>query len=152
VWLLITYWLGLPVSPSHALVGGILGAAIAAHGPDAVHVAGLTKIGVSLFAAPVIGMASGWACMELILILAKGAAPSINRQFKRAQIATSALLAVSQGSNDAQKTIGVITMALVISGAQSEFRVPAWVVLSVSGPCTALPRRWSRHLSCSWRA
>jgi PiT family inorganic phosphate transporter len=130
LWLLLTYWLGLPVSPSHALVGGIVGATLAASGPDAIRLAGLGKIAFGLFAAPIIGMASGWLFMETILIAARGASPGINRHFKRAQIGTSFLLAVSQGSNDAQKTIGVITMALVVSGAQTDFHAPAWVVLS----------------------
>ena len=129
LWLLATYRLGLPVSPSHALVGGIIGATVAASGVGAIRLAGLTKIVGSLLLAPVIGMACGWLFMELILIVARGASPKINRRFKQAQVVTSTLLAISQGSNDAQKTIGVITMALVISGAQAEFRVPLWVSL-----------------------
>lgn len=128
-WLLVTYRLGLPVSPSHALVGGIIGAAVAAHGPNAIYLSGLIKIVVSLFVAPIIGMASGWTFMEIILVLARGASPGINRYFKSAQVVTSTLLAVSQGSNDAQKTIGVMTMALVISGTQPAFVVPFWVML-----------------------
>jgi PiT family inorganic phosphate transporter len=128
-WLLITYRLGLPVSPSHALVGGIVGAAIAANGPGTIYMSGLIKIVASLIVAPIISMISGWTFMELILILAKGTTPGVNTYFKRAQLITSALLAVSQGSNDAQKTIGVITMALVISGEQAAFVVPFWVIL-----------------------
>ncbi len=132
LWLAITYALGLPISPSHALVGGIIGATVMASGWSAIHVAGLTKIVLALVAAPFIGMACGWFFMELILIVARGATPHINAQFKRAQIATSALLAISQGSNDAQKTIGVMTMALMIGGAQTQFRAPWWVVVSAA--------------------
>ncbi len=130
LWLLLMYWLGLPISPSHALVGGILGAALATGGPGAIHLGGLVKIGLSLFAAPLIGLACGWLFMEGLLIAAHGATPAINRHFKTVQVGTSMLLALSQGSNDAQKTIGVITMALVISGAQTEFHAPLWVVLT----------------------
>jgi len=130
IWLLITYWLGLPVSPSHALVGGIIGAGLAAGGPGAIHLGGLIKIALSLFAAPLIGMVCGWFFMEALLVAVQKATPAINRQFKSVQIGTSMLLAISQGSNDAQKTIGVITMALVISGAQTEFHAPFWAVLS----------------------
>lgn len=128
-WLLFTYWLGLPASPSHALIGGMLGVAIAAQGPQAVRLAGLTRVVMGLFAAPIIGVVVGWLFMEGLLIALRGAAPHVNRQLKRAQVGASILLALSQGSNDAQKTIGLITMTLVIAGEQSEFRVPFWVVL-----------------------
>jgi inorganic phosphate transporter, PiT family len=128
-WLLFTYWLGLPVSPSHALIGGMLGVAIAAQGLQAVRMAGLTRVVLGLFAAPIIGVVAGWLFMEGLLFALRGAAPNVSKPLKRAQIGASFLLALSQGSNDAQKTIGLITMTLVIAGKQSEFRVPFWVVL-----------------------
>lgn len=130
VWLLVTYRLGLPVSPSHSLVGGIIGATVAASGWEAIHPAGLIKIVTSLIAAPMVGLISGWFFMHLVLFLARGASPRISRSFSRAQIATSTLLALSQGSNDAQKTMGVIMMALVITGGEADFRIPVWVLLA----------------------
>ena len=129
VWLLLTYRLGLPVSPSHALVGGILGAAVAAEGFSVVHTNGLVIILASLLAAPLIAWLVGWVFMHLILFLARDASPHINRFFKSAQVLTSGLLAISQGSNDAQKTMGVIVMALVARGVQPAFSVPTWVIV-----------------------
>jgi inorganic phosphate transporter, PiT family len=129
LWLLLTYRLGLPVSPSHALVGGIVGAAIAAGGVQSVQIAGLTKVVAGLLAAPLIGFASGWLFMNLLLFLVRGASPRVNGHFKLLQVPASFGLALTQGSNDAQKTIGLITMALVISGQQTSFYVSEWVVV-----------------------
>jgi len=79
--------------------------------------------------APLTGMVAGWLMMKIVLFLARGASPKINWFFKRAQIITSACLALSHGSNDAQKTMGVITAALVILGFQQEFVVQPWVII-----------------------
>ena len=132
-WNLVTWLLGIPSSSSHALVGGLVGAVIAGHGWGAIEVDGLIKVAVALFASPLIGLVAGYFLMHLTLFLARGARPSINRFFKRAQVVTSLGLALSHGANDAQKTMGIITLGLVVQGIIPEFVVPTWVVLLSAG-------------------
>ncbi len=136
-WNLVTWWLGIPSSSSHALVGGIMGAVIVSEGINAIESAGLIKVGVALFASPVIGLVGGYLLMHLTLFLARGARPGVNRFFKQAQILTSISLALSHGANDAQKTMGMITLGLVVEGAIPTFEVPPWVVL-ISAAAIAL--------------
>jgi PiT family inorganic phosphate transporter len=128
-WNVATYIIGIPSSSSHALIGGLIGAAVVAEGFQVVYVQGLIKVFGALIGAPILGLAAGWIFMRLLLLLARGASPSINTFFKRAQILSSLALAFSHGTNDAQKTMGVITMALVIRGVIPEFVVPWWVIL-----------------------
>ncbi len=128
-WNVVTYLIGIPSSSSHALIGGMLGAAIVARGVGVVLVPGLIKVIIALIGAPILGLVAGWVFMRLVLFLARGASPSINTLFKRTQILTSLALAFSHGTNDAQKTMGVITMALVIRGTIPSFVVPWWVIL-----------------------
>jgi PiT family inorganic phosphate transporter len=133
VWNLITWWLGIPSSSSHALVGGIVGAVTVSVGLDAIRGSGLIKVGVALFLSPVLGILFGYLFMNLTLFLVRGATPRINRFFKRAQIVTAAGLALSHGANDAQKTMGVITLGLLIDGVIDQFAVPIWVVAISAG-------------------
>jgi PiT family inorganic phosphate transporter len=128
-WNLLTWWLGLPASSSHALVGGLVGAAIASAGWHAVVVWGLVKILIALFLSPLLGMGAGFLVMRFLLFLCRRATPDVNRVFRFGQIFTSLILALSHSANDAQKTMGVITLGLVIAGAQNSFHVPVWVVL-----------------------
>jgi len=128
VWNLITWSLGIPSSSSHALVGGLVGAAIVGYGVDAVQLHGLTKVTVALLLSPPVGLLGGYAFMKLVLFLARGASPRINWFFKRAQTFTALGLALSHGTNDAQKTMGIITMGLVGAGVLKQFQVPWWVV------------------------
>lgn len=128
VWDILTWYFGIPSSSSHALIGGMLGAAMFGGHLADVHLAGLEKVAVALFLSPIVGLAFGWVLMRLILFLARGASPGVNGLFKRAQIATSFALALSHGTNDAQKTMGIITAALIILGYQSDFTVPVWVI------------------------
>ncbi len=132
-WNVLTYLVGIPSSSSHALVGGMVGAAVIARGTEVIHVAGLIKVVTALVSAPILGAVAGWFALKLILFLARGASPRINALFKRAQVLTSVALAFSHGTNDAQKTMGVITMALVVRGVLPEFAVPWWVVLLSAG-------------------
>ncbi len=132
-WNVITWLLGIPSSSSHALIGGMLGAAVMSFGLQAVLVRGLLKVIVALFFSPVLGLIAGYLMMNLVLFLARGASPRINWLFKRAQTLTSLALALSHGSNDAQKTMGIITMGLVATGYLSTFEVPWWVVLLCAG-------------------
>ncbi len=138
-WNLLTWFLGIPSSSSHALVGGLLGAAITARGVQAVLLPGLIKILVSLSVSPVLGLLSGFLLTRFTLFLSSALkfSPRVNSWFRRSQVVTSIGLALSHGANDAQKTMGVITLALFVSGAIPRFRVPAWVVL-VSAAAIAL--------------
>ena len=130
LWNLLTWYLGIPSSSSHALIGGILGATVMAAGWGAVQVQGFEKILIALFTSPLIGFAIGFLSLRLILILAWNATPRINILFKKGQLVTATALALSHGANDAQKTMGIITLALVTGGLQSDFDIPFWVIVS----------------------
>jgi len=132
-WDLITWFFGIPSSSSHALIGGIVGAVSVDFGLGAIQMRGLAKVAIALFVSPILGLMVGYLLMQLILFLARGASPKINRFFKRSQILTSLALALSHGTNDAQKTMGIIAMALVASGYLSEFSVPKWVIVACAG-------------------
>lgn len=127
-WNLITWFFGLPSSASHALVGGIVGAATVAAGFDVVHVDGLSKVLIALVLSPIVGLTLGYLGMKLVLFLARGASPRVNWFFKNSQVVTAVALALSHGTNDAQKTMGIITMGLVAGGFLREFVVPWWVI------------------------
>ena len=129
LWDLLTWYLGFPSSSSHALIGGLLGAVVMAAGWKAIELPGLIKTLVSLFSSPIIGLVAGFLIIRVVLLLSWQATPRINGFFKRSQIITGIVLALSHGANDAQKTMGVITLALVTSGYLKEFAVPKWVVL-----------------------
>lgn len=129
LWNLLTWFLGFPSSSSHALIGGILGAALFSAGWQVIDAAGLAKVLTSLFASPVIGFVVGYALLRLILMLSWDATPRINIFFKRAQIITGLVLALSHGTNDSQKTMGIITLALVTAGVLDRFVVPIWVMV-----------------------
>jgi PiT family inorganic phosphate transporter len=133
VWNLLTWLLGIPSSSSHALVGGLIGAAATAYGFEAILLPGLTKILLTMLISPIVGMLSGYLLMKLTLFLARGATPRINVFFKRAQMVTATALALSHGTNDAQKTMGIITMGLLAGGALSRFIIPIWVIAACAG-------------------
>lgn len=133
LWNILTWYLGLPSSSSHALVGGLLGAAILAEGVGVVRVDGLTKIMVALLVSPVVGLVVGFAAMKLTMASVRQAPPSVNVWFKRGQIVTLLGLALGHGSNDAQKTMGVITMGLLAGGLIPSFHVPLWVIALSAG-------------------
>lgn len=137
VWNVATWWLGIPASSSHALVGGVMGAVAVSAGLDAIQSSGLIKVSVALFLSPVLGIFIGYLLMNLTLFLARGASPQINRFFKRAQLVTAVALALSHGANDAQKTMGIITLGLLVDGVIDEFAVPLWVI-TVSAAMIAL--------------
>lgn len=133
VWNVITWWLGIPSSSSHALVGGLVGAVILSAGFEAIKSEGLIKVTVALFVSPLLGMVMGYLLMNLTRFLARGATPRINRFFRSAQIVTTAGLALSHGANDAQKTMGVITLGLLVEGQIDAFVVPRWVIALSAG-------------------
>ncbi len=133
VWNLITWLLGIPSSASHALIGGLVGATIVGYGIDAVQLHGLLKIVITLLLSPPVGLIGGYVLMKLVLFLARGASPCINQFFKQAQTFTALALALSHGTNDAQMTMGIITMGLVGAGYLTQFQVPLWVVAASAG-------------------
>jgi PiT family inorganic phosphate transporter len=129
-WNLITWVLSIPSSSSHALVGGLVGAVAISIGFSEIQLHGVLKVVLFLFISPVIGFITGVIITNLVFLLSWKATPRVNNFFKKAQIATSLGLAMGSGANDAQKTMGVITLGLVISGLQRTFTVPFWTVLA----------------------
>jgi len=120
VWNLATWYFGIPSSSSHAIIGGMMGAAISKAGFEVLRVQGLTKIITALLLSPIIGIALGFIVMKILYFVFQKAAPSkINHGFKKMQILSAALLAFNHGSNDAQKSMGIITMALIAGGLQA---------------------------------
>ena len=140
-WNLLTWFLGIPSSSSHALIGGMVGAVVAGAGVGAIKLHGLEKVLVALFTSPLIGFVAGFLLTRMIYFLAQGASPEVNWFFKKGQLFTALAMAFSHGTNDAQKTMGIITLSLLISGYMTEFHVPFWVVAlsaSAMGLGTAL--------------
>jgi len=131
LWNIITILLGLPVSSSHALFGGIAGAAMAHGGAGILNVGGIIKILTSLLVSPIMGIVFGYLFMKLILRLFGQLSPGvISKYFGRLQIVSSSFMAFGHGSNDAQKSMGIITMALMSGGALPQGSdVPKWVIL-----------------------
>ena len=122
---------GLPVSASHALIGGVIGAGVAHLGGfGQLNLAGLTKIFTALLTSPVIGIFFGYLFMKFIMRLFANKSPGIiNKYFGRLQILSAGFMAFSHGMNDAQKVMGVITLALVSGGFLTSVEVPFWVIL-----------------------
>ena len=133
-WNLITWYLGLPSSSSHALIGGVAGSAVAASGWDVINWTGLKdKVLIPSLLAPVLGFAFAATLMVLVLWLIRRGAPSrVNRVFRRLQLISGGFVAFTHGTNDAQKTMGIISLALVATGHldPDNFDVPTWVIAS----------------------
>jgi PiT family inorganic phosphate transporter len=129
-WNLITWRLRLPSSSTHALIGGLVGAALASAGT--VHWPVLwEKVVLPMIASPLIGIVLGFGLMAAILWTFRSARPTtVNRRFRGAEVLSTAAMAYSHGTQDAQKTMGVITLALVVTGHIHHFHVPLWVILS----------------------
>jgi len=130
LWNLITWYLGFPSSSSHALVGGLVGAVVVGAGWDAILMPGLLKVLLSLLLSPLLGFVFGYIILKVLFILSWNATPKVNTVFKRSQVFTSISLALSHGTNDAQKTMGIITLTLVTAGVLEEFVVPEWVIFA----------------------
>ncbi|HSE82731.1 MAG TPA: inorganic phosphate transporter [Gaiellaceae bacterium] len=135
-WNLITWYLGLPSSSSHALIGGMVGSAIAASGFAVVEWEGLVeKVAVPSLVAPLLGIVGGAAIMVLLMWIVRRRSPGpVNRVFRRLQLVSGGFVAFTHGTNDAQKTMGVIALALVASGhLGADFdRPPFWVIVSAA--------------------
>ncbi len=129
-WNLLTWWLGLPTSSSHALIGGLVGAALCNSGPGSIVVAGLTKTAAFILIAPFVGLFLGWSYMIITSwIFHKSAPARVDRLFRRLQLVSAALYSLGHGGNDAQKTMGVISLLLFTTGTINRFYVPAWVAV-----------------------
>jgi PiT family inorganic phosphate transporter len=128
LWNLLTWYLGFPSSSSHALVGGMIGAVWISVGWQAINIDEFKKILIALFTSPFIGFIFGFVLLRIIILICWNSSPRVNWVFKRGQIFTSLALALSHGTNDAQKTMGLISLALVISGYSKTLVVPNWVI------------------------
>ncbi len=145
-WNLLTWWFGIPSSSSHALVGGLIGSVVLASGPQHVvwgfaqlfhgELTGVTKVILALVISPLIGFWIGFALHRTMGFLLQGARPSLNQSLRRVQWLSCAGLSFAHGANDAQKSMGIITMVLVLGGYISDFVVPLWVVLSCAAMIT----------------
>ncbi len=129
-WAWACTWLGLPISITHSLVGGLMGAGFAAAGVAALNWTGLTKIGYAMVFSPVAGFAGGFALMLATYWAFRRAAPAVvTRIFRYGQIVSASYMAFAHGANDTQNAMGAITAALLAGGFISEFKVPLWVML-----------------------
>ena len=133
-WNLLTWRLGIPSSSSHALIGGLLGAALAASGFGAWQMDGIVeKVLLPLIGSPIIGFVLGLTLMIVIFNVFRRAHPvRLNGVFRRLQVVSAGYMAFSHGSNDAQKTMGIMTLALVTAGVIDSFEVPLWVILTAA--------------------
>jgi len=131
-WNLITWYFGIPTSSSHALIGGFVGAAVAKAGFGALLVPGLAKILAFIVLAPILGLALGWCLMLATLWAFRHSSPSrVDGLFRRLQLLSAASYSLGHGTNDAQKTMGIIAILLFSSGYLGpEFYVPLWVILA----------------------
>lgn len=138
IWDLITWYYGLPSSSSHAIIGGLIGAVFAHAGLSALKWAGLKKIILALLISPVLGVIVGFIFMLILYRVFRNSAPSgLNKNFRHLQIVSAAFMAFSHGTADAQKSMGVITMALVSYGYLATFEVP-WSVMVACATAMAL--------------
>jgi PiT family inorganic phosphate transporter len=140
-WNLLTWWKGIPSSSSHALVGGLIGAVVLATGVGHVvwgfselfscgHFTGVTKVLLALVLSPLLGFWVAFAIHRVMRRLLAGARPKIGRDLRRAQFLTAAGLAFSHGANDAQKSMGILTLVLLLGGFIPTFEVPVWVMFA----------------------
>jgi PiT family inorganic phosphate transporter len=145
-WNLFTWWRGIPSSSSHALVGGLAGAVVVSVGPDHVawgvveltqgHVTGVMKVLAALVLSPLVGFWFGFLLHRFMVALLRGARPIMNRNLRNAQWLTAAGLGFSHGANDAQKSMGILTLVLLLGGFIDRFEVPFWVMLACATAIT----------------
>ena len=146
-WNLLTWWRGIPSSSSHALVGGLVGAVVVSAGLEHVvwglrelvtqgRVTGVTLVLLGLVLSPLLGFWAAFGIHRVMQRLLAGARPIVNRDLRRAQFLTAAWLAFSHGANDGQKSMGILTLVLVLGGFLPSFEVPFWVVLACSAAIT----------------
>jgi PiT family inorganic phosphate transporter len=132
IWNLATWWLGLPSSSSHTLVGGLVGAAVASSGWGSVVMSGVIKIVLFIIIAPILGMIMSFIISAIVIFLARNHSPSgIDKHFRRLQLLSAASFSLGHGGNDAQKSMGIIWVALIVTGnATKSDPIALWIVLS----------------------
>ncbi len=131
IWDLITWYVGLPTSSSHALVGGLVGGGLASLGSSSVNPVGVEKVVVFMVFSPIIGMVAAFILTVFVIRAFYRVSPTkINRYFKSLQLFSAFFYSVTHGTNDAQKTMGIITILLVAYGSLDKFVVPIWVILA----------------------
>ena len=128
IWSLLCWWWGIPSSSTHALIGGVVGAAWIINGSQAVIGSGLLRAVLPLLAAPFVGFVVGFILMGLLLLIFSGATPRVNVLFRRLQVVTAVLLAMSNSANDTQKSVGIIALGLVLAGRAASFELPLWAL------------------------
>jgi len=146
VWNMATWYFGIPSSSSHALVGGLVGAVVVSVGMDHVvwgfgelaegKITGIVKVLAALLLSPMIGFGMGFLIKRLLSALLTRATPAVNRRLRGAQFFTAAGLAFSHGANDAQKSMGILTLVLLLGGFIPKFEVPFWVMLACATAIT----------------
>jgi PiT family inorganic phosphate transporter len=131
-WNLITWWWGLPSSSSHTLVGGLVGSAIASSGPASIITGGVIKIAIFIIIAPLLGMVIGFIISTIVQYLARKSTPfGIDKHFRRLQLLSAAAFSLGHGGNDAQKSMGIIWVAMIVSGLTTKNDpIHLWIVLS----------------------
>jgi PiT family inorganic phosphate transporter len=132
IWNLVTWWLGLPSSSSHTLVGGLVGAAFTHAGSGSIVYAGLFKIIAFIFIAPIMGMVISFIISTIVVYIVRNFTPSgVDKVFRRLQLISSSTLSLGHGGNDAQKSMGIIWAALIVSGlATKDDPIALWIILS----------------------
>ena len=131
-WNLVTWWLALPSSSSHTLVGGLVGAALVSSGPDSVILGGVIKIVAFIVISPLLGMIFGFILSTLVQYLVRNHTPfGIDKHFRRLQLLSAAAFSLGHGGNDAQKSMGIIWVAMIVTGLTTkDTDIPLWVILS----------------------
>lgn len=133
LWSIFCWWRGIPASSTHALIGGVVGAAWIIHGPQAVIGPGVVRVVLPLLAAPFVGFLVGFLLMGMMVMVLSGATPRVNILFRRMQIFTAILLAMSNSANDSQKSMGIIALGLVLAGRAASFEIPLWALAACAG-------------------
>ena len=137
VWNFITWYFGMPSSSSHALIGVLLGSFLFAWGPKPINWVGVGRIVAVMIASPIVGFVLTYFFTRLTVVFSKWASPKANNTFRKLQIVSSITQALSHGTNDAQKTMGVITFTLIILGLYAQpqsgsISIPHWVIAAAS--------------------
>lgn len=131
IWNVLTWYYRIPSSSSHSLVGGVIGVVSISVGPAALDAGGIGKIVLSLILSPVIALATGYFVMIGLLWIFRNFSPiALNRQFRKMQLVSASLMAFSHGSNDAQKAMGIIALALLSGGYIDTMEIPVWVKIA----------------------
>jgi inorganic phosphate transporter, PiT family len=132
IWNLFTWWYGLPSSSSHTLVGGLVGAAVASSGWSSVVLAGVIKIIIFIVIAPLLGMVMSFIISAIVIFLARKHSPSgVDKHFRRLQLLSAAAFSLGHGGNDAQKSMGIIWVAMIVTGLTTKNDpIALWIVLS----------------------